>query len=110
MRSFHVTLHGPMGETTVEVRGDQAILDAGLRAGIDLPNSCCQGWCLTCAGRLISGQVSHPHARRYYAKDAEAGFILLCTAEPLSDCVVQTHQKQQMKDWRRAHGLPTPGG
>ena len=109
-RTFLVTFRGPFGEERLVVRPDQAILDAGLRAGLDLPNSCCQGWCLTCAARLISGSVAHPHARRYYAKDAEAGFILPCTAEPRSDCVLETHQKEPMKQWRRLHHLPAPGG
>ena len=94
----------------MKVAEGQTILDAGLRAGIDLPNSCCQGWCLTCAAKLISGLVEHPHARRYYTTDAEAGYVLLCTAEPRSACTILTHQKQQMRDFRQAHGLPTPGG
>jgi ferredoxin len=109
-RTYRITLRGPFGEAILDVGQHQAILDAALRAGIDLPNSCCQGWCLTCAAKLLSGQVSHPHARRYYTKDAEAGFILPCTAEPRSDCVIETHQKEQMKQWRRMHGLPMPGG
>jgi len=108
--TFRVALHGPFGERRLDVRRDQAILDAALLAGLDLPNSCCQGWCLTCASRLICGRVAHPHARRYYAKDAEAGFVLICTAEPRSDCVIETHQKDLMKQWRHQHGLPTPGG
>ena len=105
-----VTLRGPWGQTQIAAREDQAILDAALRAGLDLPNSCCQGWCLTCASKLISGKVQHVHARRYYRQDAEAGFILICTAEPRSDCVIETHQKEQMKAHRRSLGLPTPGG
>src|SRR5437588_9982813 len=108
--TFRFTVHGPVGEHHLDVHRDQAILDAALRAGLELPNSCCQGWCLTCASKLVSGRVAHPHARRYYAKDAEAGFILICTAEPRCDCVIETHQKEQMKQWRRQHGLPTPGG
>src|SRR5690348_6914063 len=110
MRTHEVTLVLPEGERRISVREDQSILDAALIDGLELPNSCCQGWCLTCAGRLIAGQVEHPHARRYYPQDAAAGFILLCTAEPRSDCVVQTHQKEAMKTFRRSVGLPTPGG
>ena len=105
-----VKIRGPLGEHEVLVAADQSILDAALRAGLDLPNSCCQGWCLTCASRLISGRVEHPHARRYYPKDAQAGFILICTAEPRGDCVIETHQKEQMKCFRESRGLPTPGG
>src|SRR6266567_3983182 len=77
-QKFRISLRGPFGESTLDVAHDQAILDAALRAGLHLPNSCCQGWCLTCAAKLLTGQVAHPHARRYYPKDAEAHFILPC--------------------------------
>lgn len=111
MPNFEVTLLVPAHpEQRISVAPDQSILDAALREGIELPNSCCQGWCLTCAGRLISGRVEHPHARRYYPQDGEAGFVLPCTAEPRSDCVIETHQKEAMKAFRRSFGLPTPGG
>ena len=107
---YRVKIRDPLGEHEVLVAVDQSILDAALRAGLDLPNSCCQGWCLTCASRLISGSVEHPHARRYYPEDAQAGFILVCTAEPRSDCVIETHYKEQMKWFRELKGLPMPGG
>ena len=109
-RQYQVTLRGPFGQKQINVAHDQAILDAALRAGLELPNSCCQGWCLTCACRLLSGHVEHPHARRYYPEDAAAGFILICTAEPRSDCVLLTHQKEEIKAFRAAKGLPAPGG
>ena len=110
MRTHEVTLLLPSHKRQITVREDQSILDAALREGIELPNSCCQGWCLSCAGRLISGRVDHPHARRYYAQDAEAGFVLPCTAEPRADCVIETHLKEVMKAFRRSIGLPAPGG
>lgn len=110
MQTHQVTLRLPEGDQQITVREDQSILDSALREGIELPNSCCQGWCLTCAGRLIQGRVEHPHARRYFPQDAQAGFVLPCTAEPRADCVIQTHQKEQMKANRRCLGLPFPGG
>lgn len=109
-RQHQVTLIGSLGWEQIAVAEDQSILDAALRAGIELPNSCCQGWCLTCAGKLVDGKVDHPHARRYYAQDAAAGYTLICTAEPRANCIVKTHQKEQMKDHRRSLGLPAPGG
>jgi ferredoxin len=49
-------------------------------------------------------------SRRFYPEDREGGFILLCTARPLSDLVVRTHQHEAMRDHRLDRGLPTPGG
>lgn len=97
-------------EVRLAVASDQTVLDAALRAGIDLPNTCCQGWCITCAARLVSGRVEHPHALRYYPQDAEGGYVLLCTAQPRSDCLIVTHQKQALKAWRDRHNLPAPAG
>ena len=67
------------------------------------------GVCVTCAPKLESGEVDHPDAVRYYPEDAEADFILPCTAEPKTDCVIVTHQKEEMKNRRRKNGLPAPG-
>ena len=34
----------------------QTVLDAALKAGIELPYSCRKGVCGTCAGRVLAGQ------------------------------------------------------
>ncbi len=110
-RTHEVTLVWSDGtERTLRVAEDETILDAALKAEIDLPNSCCQGWCTTCAGRLLSGKVDHPWAMRYYGQDAAAGYVLLCSAEPRSDCRILTHQKQAIRKHRAEEGLPAPGG
>jgi ferredoxin len=93
-----------------EVPEDQYLLDAANEAGLDLPFMCLQGWCTTCAGRLLEGQVDQAEARRLYPQDEEAGFVLLCSALPRSDLRVLTHQREAMREYRRAHGLPAPRG
>jgi len=85
-------------EMQVPVKEDQYLLDAGVEAGLDLPYMCLQGWCTTC------------EARRYYPEDRAAGFVLLCSAHARSDLRVQTHQKEEMRQHRKALGLPTPRG
>ncbi|MEW6754471.1 MAG: 2Fe-2S iron-sulfur cluster-binding protein [Candidatus Latescibacterota bacterium] len=97
-------------QVTLQVWEDQYILDAGWQAGLDLPASCLQGWCLTCAGRLLRGEVDQQDARRYYPADREAGFVLLCTARPRSPLRIATHQKEACRAHRRSLGLPTPLG
>ena len=37
--TFRVTVHGPVGEHHLDVHRDQAILDAALRAGLELPTA-----------------------------------------------------------------------
>ncbi len=106
-----VVLRLPGGhEQAIDVRDDQHILDAALEAGLDLPYSCLQGWCLTCAGRLLEGRVDQRDSRRYFAEDRDEGFVLLCTGRPQSDCVIETHARDAMRRARSRHGLPFPKG
>ena len=111
MATFQVTLRLPGGEeVSFPCDARTFVLHAALERGVDLPYLCLQGWCVTCAGRLLEGEVDQSVARRFYAQDSAAGFCLLCTARPRSDLKVLTHQKEAMREHRLAHGLPVPRG
>jgi ferredoxin len=97
-------------EITVPVAEDQYLLEAATGAGLDLPYMCLQGWCTTCAGKVLEGKVDQSEARRVYPQDQAAGFVLLCSAYPRSDVRVLTHQKEAMRAHRQALGLPSPRG
>jgi ferredoxin len=94
----------------VQVGAEEHVLDAGRRAGLVLPSLCEQGWDIACAVRVLEGSLDHSDARRYYPEDEEAGFALICTARPLSDLRLRTHQSRAMRVHRDRHGLPTPRG
>jgi ferredoxin len=98
------------GGETVEltVDPDETILAAARTAGVWLPADCQQGWCTTCVGRVTEGTVAHPHAKRFFEEDDEAGFALLCTAKPRSDLTVITHQYEEFLTHRAEHNRP-PG-
>jgi len=107
--TFVVTLLLPGGEQTIHVHSDAHIWDAALAAGIKLPALCHQGRCLTCAGRLLNGgEVDQSDSASYYPQDREAGFVLLCTGKPRSPLRILTNQQEQMRAYRRQHGLPAP--
>src|SRR5437763_3386652 len=89
----------------VEAGDDEYLFDVAAAAGLDLPHMCLQGWCTSCAGRLLEGRVDQSEARRYYPQDEAAGFVLLCSAYPRSNLRVRTHQKEAMRAHRKAHGL-----
>lgn len=67
--------------------GDGSILDAALRAGLDLPFSCKGGMCCTCRARLLAGEVRMDRNFSLDARDLAAGFVLTCQSHPLSERV-----------------------
>ena len=107
---YQATFITPERELTVEVADDEYLLDAAARVGLELPYSCLQGWCTTCAGKLLSGQIDQSEALRVYPQDEAAGFALLCSAFARSDVRILTHQKEAIREHRDALGLPTPRG
>jgi ferredoxin len=110
LKTYEVKLITPEGEVRLEVGEDEYILDAAFEAGYNLPSMCLQGFCLTCASRLLKGEVDQADAIRYYKEDKEAGFVLICSAKPRSDLCIKTHQKGEMQRHRDEHGLPYPHG
>ncbi|MFQ5890965.1 MAG: 2Fe-2S iron-sulfur cluster-binding protein [Gemmatimonadota bacterium] len=98
------------GETRFEVSEDEYLLSAASRAGLELPFTCLQGWCITCAGRLEEGRVDQSEAVRVFPEDEAAGYVLLCSAYPRSDLRIRTHQKAALRSHRKAFGLPAPEG
>ena len=66
----------------------ESILDAGLRAGIDMRYSCKGGVCSTCRCKLIDGKVDMD--ANYALEDYEIarGFVLSCQAFPVTDKVI----------------------
>ncbi|HEX8787065.1 MAG TPA: 1,2-phenylacetyl-CoA epoxidase subunit PaaE [Telluria sp.] len=66
----------------------ESVLDAGLRAGIDLRYSCKGGVCSTCRCKVLEGQVDMDV--NYALEDYEVarGFVLSCQSFPVTDKVV----------------------
>lgn len=111
MPYYKVKLIFPDGnEKQIEVSKNQHILDVALEKGIELPFSCLQGWCLSCAARIIEGTVDQEDSRRYFKEDKQEGFCLLCTGKPKSSLLLQTNAQEEMRKAREKHNLPYPKG
>ncbi|HLX14398.1 MAG TPA: 1,2-phenylacetyl-CoA epoxidase subunit PaaE [Bradyrhizobium sp.] len=72
----------------VPVAEGEAILDAALRAGVDLPFACKGGMCSTCRANLVEGEVKMDVNYSLEPWELEKGFILTCQARPTTDRVV----------------------
>ncbi len=110
MAIYPVTFVTDTGTVETQAGDDQYLLDVAAAAGLDLPYMCLQGWCTTCAGRILEGRVDQSEARRFYPQDAAAGFVLLCSAYARSPLRIRTDQKEAMRAHRASHGLPAPRG
>jgi ring-1,2-phenylacetyl-CoA epoxidase subunit PaaE len=72
----------------VPVAEGEAILDAALRAGLDLPFACKGGMCSTCRARLVEGSAEMELNYSLEPWELKAGFVLTCQAKPTTDKVV----------------------
>jgi ring-1,2-phenylacetyl-CoA epoxidase subunit PaaE len=72
----------------VPVAEDEAILDAALRAGVDLPFACKGGMCSTCRAKLVEGEAQMEVNYALEPWELKAGYILTCQARPTSEKVV----------------------
>jgi ferredoxin len=106
--AFDVLLETPEGSRAIQCNPDEFIWNAAARSGVHLPAICHQGRCLTCAGRLLSGDVDQSAADAYFPEDRAAGFILLCTAKPRSALHVLTGEQWEMRRHRLSLKLPAP--
>lgn len=72
------------------VEENETILDAALRQGFDMPHSCCEGICGSCAGQIIDGVVryDHPDQLLFDETDRAAGNALFCSAYAESDLLI----------------------
>ncbi|WP_239164903.1 2Fe-2S iron-sulfur cluster-binding protein [Actinoplanes palleronii] len=82
-QQMHVHQDGhPLGATIVEP--GQTLLDAGLAAGLPMPYSCTVGNCGDCMAQLRTGEITQPEPNCLTPAQKAAGYILTCTACPLS--------------------------
>ncbi len=74
------------GEThTLSWPRKQTLVDIMLAKGIDVPYSCREGECGSCACTISAGEVTMDNAEILDADDIAEGMILGCQAHPVSD-------------------------
>lgn len=78
----------------IPVAENEALLDAALRAGLDLPYSCKGGMCSTCRAKVLQGDVAMTVNYSLEPWETKAGFVLTCQAQPRSPRVVVDFDQQ----------------
>jgi CDP-4-dehydro-6-deoxyglucose reductase len=76
------------------VEGDETLLSAGIRQGLNMPYGCKDGACGSCKCKKISGEVQLGTYQTKALSDKEhaQGLVLTCCATALSDVVLESKQ------------------
>ena len=97
-KSYPVHIHHRQDGThhDVDVPGDRYILQTAEEQGVELPFSCRNGACTTCAVRVISGDLYQPEAMGLSPQLRAKGYALLCVSYPCSPLEVETQDEDEV--------------
>ena len=81
--------------TTIEVKENTTLLEAGEQEDWDLPYACRQGQCISCAGHITDGgnaeqYVEHHTNEMLGEPELDDGYTLTCVAYPTDDLTLET--------------------
>jgi ferredoxin len=93
---FTITLANRSGQTFA-VRGDAPLLETLEEHGVSLPYGCRYGGCISCAAKLLDGEVDQSAGVALNGRQLREGYVLLCVALPRTDCTfavgVESHDR-----------------
>ena len=85
------------GNAAYHVNRRHPLLESLRAQGVDLPYGCRYGGCITCAAKLVQGEVDQRAQVALNNRQIKAGYVILCVARPLTDCTfeigVESHDK-----------------
>ena len=82
------------------VEGNESILDASVRAGLNLNYGCSSGNCGACKARLISGETRRIREHDYVLSEREKamGYLLTCSHTAVTDIVIEAAEALSVAD------------
>jgi ferredoxin len=97
-RQFTVEIRDRQRQRThrITVPEDRYILQTAEAEGIDLPFSCRNGCCTTCAVRVLDGDLAQPEALGLSLELRRRGYALLCVSYACSNLVVETQDEDEV--------------
>ena len=72
--------------TIFKVKGKKPLLSELRSQGLDLPYGCQYGGCITCAAKLINGEVDQRSQVALNNRQINNGYVILCVARAKTDC------------------------
>ena len=96
MKTFQVNISN-RGNVSYQVEHKRPLLDSLREQGVDLPYCCRYGGCISCAAKLIDGEVDQKRQVALNNRQINDGYIILCVARPKSNLIleigVESHEK-----------------
>jgi ferredoxin len=81
---------------TFTVPEDEFILRSIEKQGFQIPFSCRNGACTTCAVRVLSGDLEQKYAMGLSPDLQRQGYALMCVSNAKSDLVVETQDEDEV--------------
>jgi len=94
------------GAAVLEVDSRIPLLNSLEAHGVSLPYGCRYGGCISCAAKLIEGEVDQRGGLALNNRQIANGYILLCVARPLSDCTLAVGVDSHDKLYRNPFASP----
>lgn len=104
-KCFTITLANAGGQS-FEVDGNEPLLHTLEDHGVVLPYGCRYGGCISCAAKLLRGEVDQSDGVALNGRQIAAGYVLLCVARPMSDCTLEVGVESHDKLYRNPFQSP----
>ena len=88
VKTFKVKISNRHGKS-YKVEDRRPLLDSLRQQGVDLPYGCKYGGCITCAAKLIDGEIDQRRQVALNNRQINDGYIILCVARPLSNLILE---------------------
>ena len=85
---------------TFKVSDRKPLLQELRTQGLDLPYGCEYGGCITCAAKLIDGEVDQRTQVALNNRQINDGYIILCVARAKTDCTIEIGVESHDKLYR----------
>jgi len=94
------------GGATLRVDRRLPLLDALEARGLSLPYGCRYGGCISCAAKLLSGEVDQRAGVALNGRQLADGYVLLCVARPLGNCTLDVGVESHDRLYRNPFASP----
>ena len=77
------------GAAVFEVDARRPLLETLREQGVDLPYGCKYGGCISCAARLVAGEIDQRRQVALNNRQINDGYVILCVARPMGDVTLE---------------------